>query len=89
MFRFLATPLAAVCCLIFASPVTVIAQTTTHVSGSVVDSDGHPAAGVPVTLRGGNISRERTSDSQGHFSFFGLSVGSYAVTAKPQTGTER
>jgi hypothetical protein len=65
---------------------SALAQTTSSITGTVISPDSKPATNVPVTLRGSNVSLTHTSDSKGHFAFFGLTVGSYTLTAQSSNG---
>jgi hypothetical protein len=57
------------------------AQSTTYISGTVI-SKGVPLGGADVELSGNNLDVHRTTDARGQFSFLGLTVGEYTLTAK-------
>jgi hypothetical protein len=54
---------------------------TTALTGIVLET-GRPVAGASVTLRGNNLTMHRVTDSNGRFSFQGLDIGTYEVTAQ-------
>lgn len=56
------------------------ACTGLDIAGRVTTSGGAALAGATVTLSGA-ASRTTTTDSAGHYTFFGLVNGSYTVTA--------
>lgn len=78
--------MAALCLMtLFAlsTPASAGAQATGSISGTVADPTGNvvPHATIAVSRNGGGVSRNLTSDSQGHFSAAGLPVGLYTVVA--------
>ncbi|MGH7716729.1 MAG: carboxypeptidase-like regulatory domain-containing protein, partial [Vulcanimicrobiaceae bacterium] len=56
------------------------AAASTFLTGTVRQA-GVPVAGVVVTASGNNAVARTTTDSQGRFSFPGLAVGTYTLTA--------
>jgi len=57
----------------------VVVASTYYISGTIVDTNGAPLAGVAVALSGSNIVNT-TTDSNGNYSFTGLANGSYTIT---------
>jgi hypothetical protein len=57
----------------------------------IVTTNGHPAAGVPITATGNNTVAHATTDAEGRFLFNTLAVGTYVVDARSDAGeaTER
>jgi outer membrane receptor for ferrienterochelin and colicin len=62
-----------------------LAQASTFIAG-VVTSSGKPAANVPVTLKGNNLTQHATTDSQGKFAFNALTIGNYLVSVPGASG---
>jgi iron complex outermembrane receptor protein len=61
-------------------PATIRAQASAPaITGTVVDSAGHPLPSVSVTLS--PLARVTTTDGDGHFAFHGLRPGTYTVQA--------
>ena len=52
---------------------------TYSVSGTLVDENQKPVSGATVTLTGNNEIEGRTTDSEGHFTFDGLTEDDYAI----------
>ena len=52
-----------------------------NISGTVKDKDGNPIEGATITLEG-DASKTTTTDSEGAYSFSGLNIGAYKVTAE-------
>jgi len=67
------------------TPLSVLAASTSFLFG-VVTTNGHPAAGVPITVTGNNAVAHATTDANGRFSFGALSVGTYVVDARSVAG---
>lgn len=63
--------------------IIVLTMTTIgcNITGTVTDRDGNPVEGAIITL-GGAASQTTTSDSEGAYSFSGLNLGSYNVSAE-------
>lgn len=57
------------------------AQATSYVSGTVSFKTA-PLAGADVELVGNNLDVHKTTDAEGRFTFNGLGVGEYTLTAK-------
>jgi len=73
-----------VLCLLMAMPFRLLSQAgVTSLSGQITDSSGAVVAGTPVSARntGTQVLRTTVSDSSGYYSFVGLPVGEYEVSA--------
>jgi hypothetical protein len=64
-------------------PFSFAQQTTGDIDGTVTDQSGAAVPGSALTLtdQANGAQRKTTSDSQGHFSFLQLPVGTYTLTA--------
>jgi hypothetical protein len=56
-----------------------LAADTGEISGYVRDSQGHPVAGVSVSIASPSYSAKTTSDSKGFYAFVGIPADTYAV----------
>ena len=52
-----------------------------NITGTVKDREGNPIEGATITL-GGAASKTTTTNSEGFYSFSGLNIGTYNVTAE-------
>ena len=77
--------LAASSAAMLSAPRAAFAQSLTAITGTVTRA-GAPAAGIAVTLSGGNLTRTTRSDGAGTFAFAGLTVGSYVVSVTGPAG---
>jgi hypothetical protein len=70
--------------LTLASRVSLWAQQTATLSGTLTDSTGAPVEGASVTLRntGSNESRHSSTDASGHYTFTLLQAGSFEVSGE-------
>jgi hypothetical protein len=81
MVRRWAAPALVALMFLIATSGSASAAASAHLSGFVRASDGAPAAGAEVTLRGGNVVLHRRTDAAGAFAFYGLVPGAYLVRA--------
>jgi hypothetical protein len=67
--------------LLFLVPSILLAQGITQLTGSVVDTSGAVIAGATVQVRSANGATQKTakSETNGSFSIYGLSAGSYRL----------